>query len=46
MHSRARTWAVGSGIDKDRLDYTVYCGEWEVGRIYDTRSGPESMRWC
>ena len=24
---------LGSGIDKDRPDYTVYCGEWRVGRI-------------
>ena len=31
---------------QDRSDYTVCSGEWEVGRIYDTRSGPESMRWC
>jgi hypothetical protein len=31
---------------QDRSDYTVCSGEWEVGRIYDTHSGPESMRWC
>ena len=24
---------LGSGIDKDRADYTVYCGGWDVGRI-------------
>jgi hypothetical protein len=36
---------LGSGIDKDRPDYTVYCGEWDVGRIYQTRGGPESLRW-
>jgi hypothetical protein len=24
---------------------TVYCGEWDVGRIYQTRGGPESLRW-
>jgi hypothetical protein len=34
----------GSGIDKNRPDYTVYTGEWEVGRIYQTRGGPESLR--
>jgi hypothetical protein len=27
----------GFGIDKDRPDYTVVIGEWEVGRIYETR---------
>ena len=23
----------------------VYCGGWDVGRIYQTRGGPESLRW-
>ncbi len=32
-----RATGLGSGIDKDRPDYTVYCGEWNVGRIYETR---------
>ena len=36
---------LGSGIDKDRPDYTVVTGEWEVGRIYQTRGGPDNLRW-
>jgi hypothetical protein len=36
---------LGSGIDKDRPDYTVYCGDWAIGRIYETRGGPENLRW-
>jgi hypothetical protein len=28
-----------------RPDYTVVTGEWEVGRIYQTRGGPNSLRW-
>jgi hypothetical protein len=32
-------------MDKDRPDYTVYTGEWEVGRIYQTRGGPDGLRW-
>jgi hypothetical protein len=40
-----RPSGLGSGIDKDRPDYTVYCGEWGIGRIYQTRGGPDSMRW-
>jgi hypothetical protein len=36
---------LGSGIDKDRPDYTVVTGEWEVGRIYETRGGPDNLRW-
>ena len=42
---RCRAAGLGSGIDKDRPDYTVYCGGWEVGRIYQTRGGPDSLRW-
>ena len=40
-----RPTGLGSEIDKDRPDYTVYCGEWDVGRIYQTRRGPDSLRW-
>lgn len=24
---------------------TVYSGEWAIGRIYETRGGPEHLRW-
>ena len=27
-------------IDKGRPDYTVYCGDWAVGRIYETQAVP------
>ena len=40
-----RPTGLGSGIDKDRQDYTVYVGEWAIGRIYEVRGGPESLRW-
>jgi hypothetical protein len=39
-----RPTGLGAGIDKDRPDYTVYCGEWAVGRIYETRGGPDHLR--
>jgi hypothetical protein len=29
---------LGSGIDKDRPDYTILTGEWEVGRITRRRA--------
>jgi hypothetical protein len=38
------TGSLGSGIDKDRADYTVYSGKWG-SRIYETRGGPDSLRW-
>jgi hypothetical protein len=36
---------LGSGIDKDRQDYTVYTGGWDIGRIYKVRGGPDSLHW-
>jgi hypothetical protein len=34
MPLKLRPSGLGSGIDKDRPDYTVFTGEWEIGRIY------------
>src|SRR3954468_17187446 len=45
MPLKLRPSGLGSGIDKDRPDYTVHSGEWEIGRIYQTRGGPDSLRW-
>jgi hypothetical protein len=45
MLLKLRPSGLASGIDKDRSDYTVFSGEWEIGRIYQTRGGPESLRW-
>jgi hypothetical protein len=41
MPLKLRPSGLGSGIDKDRPDYTVYSGDWDVGRIYQTRGGPD-----
>ena len=35
MALKLRPTGLGSGIDKDRPDYTVVTGEWEVGRVYE-----------
>ena len=45
MPLKLRPTDLGSGIDKDRPGCSVYSGEWEVGRIYQTRGGPDSLRW-
>ena len=37
MPLKLRPTGLGSEIDKDRQDYTVYIGKWAVGRIYDLR---------
>ena len=36
---------LGSGIDKDRQDFTIYSGGWAMGRVYEQRGRPDSMRW-
>jgi hypothetical protein len=45
MPLKLRTSDLGSRIDKDRANYTVYSGKWAIGRIYETRGGPGSLRW-
>jgi hypothetical protein len=45
MPLKLRPTGLGSGIDKDRPDYTVFTGEWEVGRIYQARGGLDNLRW-
>jgi hypothetical protein len=35
-----RPTGLGSGIDKDRPDYTVFTGEWELGGIYQSAAAP------
>ncbi len=37
MALKLRPTGLGAGIDKDRPDYTIYTGEWEIGRIYQSR---------
>jgi hypothetical protein len=37
MTLKLRLTGLGSGIDKYRPDYTVYSGQWPVGRIYQAR---------
>ena len=44
MPLKLRPTGLGSGIDKDRPDYSIHTGEWEIGRVYQTRGGPESLR--
>jgi hypothetical protein len=40
-----RPSGLGSEIDKDRADYLIFCGEWNIGRIYEIRGGPDHLRW-
>ena len=42
MPLKLRPTGLGHGVN---VDYGVFCGEWCIGRIYETRTGPESLRW-
>jgi hypothetical protein len=45
MALATRLTGLRSGFYEDTVDYSVFCGEWCIGRIYETRSSPESRRW-
>ena len=40
-----RATGLASPVDKDRQDYTIYSGDWAMGRIYEQRGSRDSMRW-
>src|SRR3954452_1202823 len=40
-----RPTGLGHGVYKAVPDYSIYCGEWCIGRIYETRTGPAELRW-
>jgi hypothetical protein len=46
MVLKMRPTGLGHGVYKDVPDYSIFCGDWCIGRIYETRTGPESLRWC
>jgi hypothetical protein len=39
MPLKMRPTGLGHGVYKDAPDYGIYCGEWCIGRIYETRTG-------
>jgi hypothetical protein len=45
MSLKMRPAGLSSGFYKDTVDYSIFCGEWCVGRIYETRTGPADLRW-
>jgi hypothetical protein len=40
MPLKMRPTGLGHGVYKDDIDYAVLCGEWCIGRIYQTRTAP------
>ena len=47
MPLKLRPTGLGAGIDKDRPDYTVYCGEWALAAsLVPTAFGRCSEQHC
>jgi hypothetical protein len=40
-----RPTGLGSAADTDRRGYTVFSGEFAVGRIYEERGAPADLQW-
>ena len=40
-----RPTGLGHGYYKDAIDYSVFSGDWSIGRIYKRRGDPDSLRW-
>ena len=36
---------LGSGTYKDNIDYSVFSGEWLIGRIYERNGFPDEVRF-
>jgi hypothetical protein len=40
-----RPTGLGHGVYKDSVDYSVFSGEWEIGRIYERKGFPDDVRF-
>ena len=39
-----RPTGLGHGVYKDDIDYSVFSGEWLIGRIYERKGFPDAVR--
>ena len=42
---KLRPTGLGSGAYKDNVDYSVFSGEWLIGRIYEREGFPDEVRF-
>ena len=45
MPLKMRQTGLGSGTYKDNVDYSVFSGEWLIGRIYERHGFPDEVRF-
>ena len=43
MQLTMRPTGLESAIDKDRQDFTIFSGDWAMGRIYEDRGAPRKF---
>jgi hypothetical protein len=43
MPLKLRPTGLGSGTYKDNVDYSVFSGEWLIGRIYERNGFPRTL---
>jgi hypothetical protein len=45
MPLKMRPTGLGHGVYKGSIDYSVFSGEWEIGRIYERKGFPDDVRF-
>ena len=45
MPLKLRPTGLGHGVYKDSIDYGVFSGDWNIGRIYERRGFPDAVRF-
>ena len=45
MPLKLRPTGLGHGVYKDSIDYGVFSGDWNIGRIYERRGVPDAVRF-
>jgi hypothetical protein len=40
-----RPSGLGHGVYKDAIDYSIFAGEWLIGRIYERNGFPDEVRF-
>ena len=45
MALKMRPTGLGHGVYKDAVDYAVFSGDWNIGRIYERRGFSDAVRF-
>jgi hypothetical protein len=45
MTPTMRPTGLGHGVYKDKIDFSVFSGAWNIGRIYERKGFPDAVRF-